>query len=159
MSAIVSYIYIYQGGFAYDDYFALVNNRDTVVRQSDLSNLLIHDFWGQPLQSDKSHRSFRPVTVFYYRFLRSYILPSHFADNEVQEYWKNSEHPHYNDPVHQKLLPTYKVSELPLLMPNPSVYMHVYFVVFGTHFSFSDTDENYRASLPITVPRSMITIG
>jgi len=34
---------------------------------SPWSNLLIHDFWGQRLSSNSSHKSFRPITTATFR--------------------------------------------------------------------------------------------
>ncbi|CAE7360695.1 TMTC3 [Symbiodinium sp. CCMP2592] len=54
------------GDFVYDDTYAIVQNPD-VYSSSPMANLLKNDFWGFPLQSEKSHKSFRPLTTLTFR--------------------------------------------------------------------------------------------
>ena len=58
------------GDFVFDDVYAIVQNPD-VYSSTPLSNLLKHDFWGFPLQSETSHKSFRPLTTLTFRIQMS----------------------------------------------------------------------------------------
>lgn len=49
--------------FAYDDITAIVRNPD-VRGQRGLSAIWHHDFWGAPVGSPQSHKSWRPLAVF-----------------------------------------------------------------------------------------------
>lgn len=54
------------GGFVFDDKQAIVKNPD-VCSTKDLpdvvSDILQNDFWGMPMKSARSHKSYRPLTV------------------------------------------------------------------------------------------------
>eukprot|EP00941_MAST-03F_sp_MAST-3F-sp1_P001734 g1734.t1 len=54
------------GEFIYDDFPAILKNPDTTGGRP-LSALLSHDFWGYPISSVYSHKSWRPLTVLTYR--------------------------------------------------------------------------------------------
>uniref|UniRef100_A0A914WPA4 Transmembrane and TPR repeat-containing protein 3 n=1 Tax=Plectus sambesii TaxID=2011161 RepID=A0A914WPA4_9BILA len=56
----------FDGDFVFDDSEAIVNNAD-VRGSSDLLQLLTNDFWGNPIRSVDSHKSYRPLTVLTYR--------------------------------------------------------------------------------------------
>lgn len=58
------------GEFAFDDHLALINNYDTRP-DSTIGNMLIHDFWGQSIESASSHKSYRPLTTLAFRQLRT----------------------------------------------------------------------------------------
>ena len=58
------------GDFVYDDVYAIVQNPD-VYSSAPWPNLLKNDFWGFPLQSEKSHKSFRPLTTLTFRIQMS----------------------------------------------------------------------------------------
>ena len=64
--AVCPYINIFWGEFTFDDLFAVVQNGD-IKTTSPISNILIHDFWGQNLYSTSSHKSFRPLTTLSFR--------------------------------------------------------------------------------------------
>ena len=68
------------GDFVYDDTYAIVQNPD-VYSSSPLANLLKNDFWGFPLQSEKSHKSFRPLTTLTFRVEMSQM--GNTADKQV----------------------------------------------------------------------------
>lgn len=76
---------VYHQDFVYDDGVAIVRNADvTNTNQSILHNvqsILIHDFWGQNLTNEHSHKSFRPmVTLMFhleFRFFNQTHLPAH----------------------------------------------------------------------------------
>ena len=54
------------GGFVFDDTEAILSNSD-VTGTSALSEVLRHDFWGEDIQSKRSHKSYRPITVLLFR--------------------------------------------------------------------------------------------
>jgi hypothetical protein len=54
-------------GFVWDDRAAILNNMDIRTDASDIRDLFEHDFWGSPLRSASSHKSFRPLTVLSFR--------------------------------------------------------------------------------------------
>eukprot|EP00873_Tetraselmis_striata_P017239 jgi/Tetstr1/437503/TSEL_026182.t1 len=58
-------------GFTFDDNFAVLNNKDVMDPSIPLANLLEHDFWGQHIAGDMSHKSYRPLTVLSFRTIRS----------------------------------------------------------------------------------------
>ena len=47
----------------FDDEGAIVENADVTNADSPLSDLLLNDFWGTPMTSSRSHKSWRPLTV------------------------------------------------------------------------------------------------
>lgn len=51
--------------FVHDDIVAVVRNPD--VFNSPLSDLFSNDFWGAPMSSPASHKSYRPITVLTFR--------------------------------------------------------------------------------------------
>ncbi len=61
--------------FVFDDLPAIVHNRAVSNTSSPLFSLLLHDFWGDPLNSERSHKSFRPLCVLLLRLLRA-LSPS-----------------------------------------------------------------------------------
>ena len=55
----------------FDDETAIIKNRD--LRPSiPWSNILYNDFWGKPMASEDSHKSYRPLTVATFRL--NYML-------------------------------------------------------------------------------------
>jgi hypothetical protein len=57
-------------GFLWDDRAAIVSNRD-VQGNGSLWELLEHDFWGQEIRFNDSHKSFRPIVTLTYRLQQS----------------------------------------------------------------------------------------
>ena len=57
--------------FCFDDEIAINKNHD-VMSNSSWSNLLFNDFWGKPISSSDSHKSYRPLTVATFRL--NYML-------------------------------------------------------------------------------------
>ena len=55
------------GALVWDDRMAIVGNADVTNLDSPLAALLRHDFWGQPIASDHSHKSYRPLCVLSFR--------------------------------------------------------------------------------------------
>ena len=74
-AAVVVYLNTLRCEFAFDDSFAVTNNRDVTDRSAPLADLLTHDFWGQDIRSETSHKSFRPGCVLFFRLLR-WLSPS-----------------------------------------------------------------------------------
>ena len=54
------------GQFVHDDIVAVVKNED-VRPDTPLVDILRHDFWGQPINSERSHKSYRPLSVATFR--------------------------------------------------------------------------------------------
>ena len=60
--------------FVFDDVVAVQENKD-VTGATPLSSLWTHDYWGRPLTSEKSHKSYRPLTVLVFRLLHAPGVP------------------------------------------------------------------------------------
>lgn len=69
-TSFLLYIRIFSAEFAYDDHHAIVHNPD-VRGECTLMDILYHDFWGTLLDSDMSHKSWRPLTTLLFRGLYS----------------------------------------------------------------------------------------
>ena len=54
------------GDFVFDDTEAILNNAD-IKSDVSLEKLFHHDFWGTKLDSNSSHKSYRPLTVLTFR--------------------------------------------------------------------------------------------
>uniref|UniRef100_A0AC35UHD4 TPR_REGION domain-containing protein n=1 Tax=Rhabditophanes sp. KR3021 TaxID=114890 RepID=A0AC35UHD4_9BILA len=68
--SIASFILSYNGDFVFDDHKAIVQNKVVTANKSsglNLYELLRTDFWGDFIQSDYSHKSYRPVTTLTFR--------------------------------------------------------------------------------------------
>ena len=59
--SLLLYLNSLAGDLVFDDRAAIVENKD-LFPSSPWSNLLWHDFWGDPLTNNKSHKSFRPLS-------------------------------------------------------------------------------------------------
>ncbi|KAK7475990.1 hypothetical protein BaRGS_00032757 [Batillaria attramentaria] len=66
VAAVICFINSHDGDFVFDDSEAIVGNKD-LLPETPLTNLLHHDFWGQKL-TNKSHKSYRPLTILTYRW-------------------------------------------------------------------------------------------
>ena len=55
-------------GFVWDDSSAIVNNKDVKPEQTDLHDVWSNDYWGTPMDSVESHKSFRPLTIMSFRW-------------------------------------------------------------------------------------------
>lgn len=64
--AVFCYANSYDGDFVFDDSEAIVGN-DDLQPDTPVSSLLYHDFWGNKL-NNRSHKSYRPLTVLTYRW-------------------------------------------------------------------------------------------
>ncbi len=54
-------------GFVFDDVSAIKENKDLRPR-TPLKDLFRNDFWGTPMVAERSHKSYRPLTVLSFRF-------------------------------------------------------------------------------------------
>ncbi|XP_076435323.1 protein O-mannosyl-transferase TMTC4-like [Babylonia areolata] len=64
--SVVCFAVSYDGEFVFDDSEAIVGNKD-LKPETPLWSLVEHDFWGNKL-NNKSHKSYRPLTVLTYRW-------------------------------------------------------------------------------------------
>jgi hypothetical protein len=64
---ILSYINSFDGQFVFDDISAIVNNRNVRTNETNLWSLFENDYWGTSITSERSHKSYRPVTVLTFR--------------------------------------------------------------------------------------------
>nr|XP_033808175.1 protein O-mannosyl-transferase TMTC3 [Geotrypetes seraphini]XP_033808176.1 protein O-mannosyl-transferase TMTC3 [Geotrypetes seraphini]XP_033808177.1 protein O-mannosyl-transferase TMTC3 [Geotrypetes seraphini] len=53
-------------GFVFDDVSAILDNKD-LQPSTPLVNLFQNDFWGTPMSEERSHKSYRPLTVLTFR--------------------------------------------------------------------------------------------
>lgn len=60
-----------RGNFVFDDSKAIVTNVD-VLRPNISLDLWRHDFWGDEMTSDTSHKSYRPLTVLIFWTIRKF---------------------------------------------------------------------------------------
>lgn len=70
-------------GFTFDDNFAVVQNKDVTDLSTPLEEILQHDFWGQGIRGDQSHKSYRPLTILSFRAIRSLSLSSLAQGDEI----------------------------------------------------------------------------
>ena len=64
--SLICYWNSLQGELVHDDIFAIRDNPD-IRPSAPLSQLLRNDFWGKPMSSALSHKSYRPLTVLTFR--------------------------------------------------------------------------------------------
>ena len=50
----------------HDDIFAITNNMD-LRPETPLVNIFLNDYWGHPIADNKSHKSYRPLTILTFR--------------------------------------------------------------------------------------------
>ena len=65
--AVVAFAPCLGGTFVFDDIPAVIENRMVHAKEANLSFVFMHDFWGEPATSDKSHGSYRPLTTLLFR--------------------------------------------------------------------------------------------
>uniref|UniRef100_A0A4W6C4H4 Protein O-mannosyl-transferase TMTC3 n=1 Tax=Lates calcarifer TaxID=8187 RepID=A0A4W6C4H4_LATCA len=53
-------------GFVFDDVSAILDNKD-LRPSTPIRNLFLNDFWGTPMAEERSHKSYRPLTVLTFR--------------------------------------------------------------------------------------------
>ena len=56
-----------KGDFVHDDIPAVLRNSDVNGESSCVLSILRNDFWGTPLKSQRSHKSYRPLTTLLFR--------------------------------------------------------------------------------------------
>jgi hypothetical protein len=56
------------GDFVHDDIPAIVNNPDVNGDNPEIIELFSNDFWGEPMASLRSHKSYRPLTILIFRY-------------------------------------------------------------------------------------------
>ncbi|XP_069620492.1 protein O-mannosyl-transferase TMTC3 isoform X3 [Ranitomeya imitator] len=54
-------------GFVFDDVSAILDNKD-LHPTTPIKKLFQNDFWGTPMSEERSHKSYRPLTVLTFRF-------------------------------------------------------------------------------------------
>ena len=64
--ATVLYLNTLKLGFCFDDLPAIVNNKD-LRSTTPWLKLFENDFWGTPMSLERSHKSYRPLTVATFR--------------------------------------------------------------------------------------------
>ena len=64
--SILAYMNSSTGHFVHDDIPAIVNNPD-VNGKNPLVQVFSNDFWGEPMASMHSHKSYRPLTILLFR--------------------------------------------------------------------------------------------
>ncbi|XP_057367403.1 protein O-mannosyl-transferase TMTC2-like [Daphnia carinata] len=77
--AFLLYYNTLQAGFVYDDKRAILENADVTVasESSTLSDLMLHDFWGTPLNACGSHGSYRPLVTLSFRWTAHLVGVNH----------------------------------------------------------------------------------
>ncbi|XP_058788796.1 protein O-mannosyl-transferase TMTC4-like [Phymastichus coffea] len=79
IAASFCFLNSYTGDFVFDDSEAIVNNHD--VQNSPPYKIFQNDFWGTYLSNNKSHKSYRPLTILSFRFhywMRGRLDPKDF---------------------------------------------------------------------------------
>ncbi|TSS60369.1 Transmembrane and TPR repeat-containing protein 3 [Bagarius yarrelli] len=66
-------------GFVFDDVSAILDNKD-LRPSTPIHNLFLNDFWGTPMAEERSHKSYRPLTVLTFRlnYLLSELSPASY---------------------------------------------------------------------------------
>ncbi|KAK3256871.1 hypothetical protein CYMTET_30492 [Cymbomonas tetramitiformis] len=70
------------GDFLIDDVMAVVTN-DDVTGNAPLREIWRHDFWGKPISSPVSHKSYRPLTTLSFRANASWFGPEPFSFHAI----------------------------------------------------------------------------
>ena len=66
LCSLLPYLSSIQGQLVHDDRFAILENPD-IVDNFDIRSVFTNDFWGTPIRSPKSHKSYRPLTVLTFK--------------------------------------------------------------------------------------------
>jgi hypothetical protein len=64
--SLACYLNSLSGELVHDDIFAVHDNQD-LRSSTPIAQLLRDDFWGEPMRSAVSHKSYRPLTVLTFR--------------------------------------------------------------------------------------------
>ena len=62
LSAILCFMNSWNADFVFDDAEAVLGNKD-IKPDTSLEKVFLHDFWGNRLSSNSSHKSYRPLTI------------------------------------------------------------------------------------------------
>ena len=68
IAAVACFANSYNADFVFDDLEALISNKD-VTGETDIADVFLHDFWGNKLASNLSHKSYRPFTILTFRLV------------------------------------------------------------------------------------------
>ncbi|KAI0240289.1 Protein O-mannosyl-transferase TMTC4 [Lamellibrachia satsuma] len=66
IAAILCFANSYDADFVFDDSEAILNNHD-LKPETTIGTVFTHDFWGQKVTSNTSHKSYRPLTVLTFK--------------------------------------------------------------------------------------------
>ncbi len=66
LCSVILYVNTFRAGYVWDDRAAIIGNKD-VTQEASLLDVFRHDFWGQDISNDLSHKSYRPVTTLSFR--------------------------------------------------------------------------------------------
>ncbi|GMH37112.1 hypothetical protein BSKO_04985 [Bryopsis sp. KO-2023] len=69
VASVLVYWNALSADFAFDDAFAILGNKDVTDDSQTIWSILKHDFWGQDIRSQQSHKSYRPITVIAFRWV------------------------------------------------------------------------------------------
>ncbi len=76
--AVFAYVNSLDGDFVHDDIVAVLRNPDVTSglfgRRSG-GSVFLNDFWGEPMASNTSHKSYRPVTTLLFRYVQNVSQP------------------------------------------------------------------------------------
>ena len=64
--SLACYLNSLSGELVHDDIFAVQDNQD-LRSSTPIRQLFLDDFWGEPMSSPTSHKSYRPLTVLTFR--------------------------------------------------------------------------------------------
>ena len=53
--------------YTWDDRSVLIGNKDIRPAKTSLADVLVHDYWGDEMDSPESHKSYRPLTILSFR--------------------------------------------------------------------------------------------
>lgn len=66
LTSIACYLNSLEYDLVHDDVFAIKENLD-IRSETPLRNILSNDFWGKPMSSNRSHKSYRPLCTLTFR--------------------------------------------------------------------------------------------
>ncbi|XP_049887602.1 protein O-mannosyl-transferase TMTC4-like [Pectinophora gossypiella] len=72
----IPFLYSIDGDFVFDDSEAIISNND--VTSSSWMDAFRHDFWGTDIESELSHKSYRPLTILSFKL--NYYLSNKVFD-------------------------------------------------------------------------------
>ena len=65
-AAILCFANSYDADFVFDDSEAILNNKD-LNPETSVGTVFTHDFWGQKVTANTSHKSYRPLTILTFK--------------------------------------------------------------------------------------------